>query len=306
MKALPSVTIGICVRNCVSTIREAIESIIVQEYPHNLMEVIFVDDGSIDDTLAIIKKYAIKMDMKVRIFHHKWKGLGFSRNIVVNSATGKYIVWVDGDTMLSKNYIKELVELMEKNPKIAIAKGIQGLIYTKSLAAFLENILHTTYDFEEKNGTLKRFPGTGGSIYRLEAIRNIGGFDNNLQGVGEDQDVAYRIASSGWSIKKAHVLYYERHRPSWKALWDEYFWWGSGMSDVYRKHSNLIHPYKMLPLLGFLAGIIYSIKAYKIIKKKIVFLLPFHFIYKSTAWCLGFLNEFLKNRKMKPRKSMAT
>jgi biofilm PGA synthesis N-glycosyltransferase PgaC len=293
-KNLPLVTIGVCVRNAASTIREAIESIIAQDYPHELMEVIFVDDGSKDETLSIVKRYAAKMDMRVKIFHHEWRGLGYSRNIVVKNASGKYIIWVDGDMLLSKDFVKKLVRFMEKNPRVAIAKGAHGLLYTKSLVAFLENILFMIYDFEEKDGVLRRLPGTGSSIYRLETTKKVGGFDCNLQGVGEDQDIAYRIMLSGWLIKKVHAIFYERHRQTWMALWDEYYWWGEGMSDVLRRHPNLIDLYKMLPLAGFLTGVIYSVKAYKIIKKKVVFLLPFHFTFKFTAWCLGFLNKSMK------------
>lgn len=94
-------------RNGASTLREAIESVMAQDYPHELMEVIFVDDGSTDDTLSIIKDYASKMDMKVKIFHHKWKGLGYSRNVILKNSSCKYIVWVDGDIVIPPNYVKK-------------------------------------------------------------------------------------------------------------------------------------------------------------------------------------------------------
>jgi len=46
----PIATIGVCVRNCEATIKEVINSIINQDFPHELMEVIIVDDGSEDRT----------------------------------------------------------------------------------------------------------------------------------------------------------------------------------------------------------------------------------------------------------------
>ena len=66
------------------------------------MEVIFVDDGSEDETLSIINSYVPRMDVKVKVFHHGWKGLGLSRNVVVDSASGDYIIWVDGDMILPR------------------------------------------------------------------------------------------------------------------------------------------------------------------------------------------------------------
>ena len=85
----PKVTVGICVRNGASAIGEVIESVMAQGYPHELIEVIFVDDGSTDNTLSLINNYAAKMDMKVKVFHHQWKGLGASRNVVVNNPERK-------------------------------------------------------------------------------------------------------------------------------------------------------------------------------------------------------------------------
>ena len=81
----PKVTIGICVKNCEATIKEAIDSVIDQDFPHELMEVIFADDDSTDETLSIIESYGPNMDMQAKVFHHEWKGLGVTRDIVVNN-----------------------------------------------------------------------------------------------------------------------------------------------------------------------------------------------------------------------------
>jgi len=119
----PKVTVGVCVRNCEGFVEEVIESIMNQDFPHELMEVIFVDDGSEDETLSIIKGHIPKMDMKVKVFHHEWKGLGYSRNVVVDNATGDFILWVDGDMVLSRDFVSGLVRFMEQNAKVGIAKG---------------------------------------------------------------------------------------------------------------------------------------------------------------------------------------
>jgi len=86
----PNVSIGVCVKNCEDFIEDAIDSIMKQDYPHRLMEVIFVDDGSEDDTLSIIRKCVSQIDIPVKIFHTSWKGLGHARNLVVSNAQGKF------------------------------------------------------------------------------------------------------------------------------------------------------------------------------------------------------------------------
>jgi len=121
------VTIGVCVRNSASTIREAIESIISQDFPHELIEIIFVDDESEDNTLSVIQEYVSRINILAKVFKSSWKGLGHARQIVVGNAEGEYIVWVDGDIVLSKDFIRKQVEFMEQYPKVGIAKGKQSL-----------------------------------------------------------------------------------------------------------------------------------------------------------------------------------
>jgi glycosyltransferase involved in cell wall biosynthesis len=288
----PIVTVGVCVKNGAATLREAIESIISQTYPHELMEVIFVDDGSEDETPLIIDEYASKMDMNVKIFRHEWKGLGFSRNVVVKNASGKYIVWVDGDMILPKDFVRKHVEFMEKNPEVGIGKAKYGFLDENSLVAFLENLPFMVHDSKDIPLDLK-LPGTGGAIFRVEAIHKIGGFDEHLDGVGEDQDIAYRIKADGWQIRRTNVYFYERRVKSWRDLWRKYFWYGYGNYRLYRKNRRIISPTRMNPVAGFLAGCLYIPESYRLMRKKTVFLLPLHFTFKMVAWFIGFSKSYI-------------
>ena len=290
------VTVGVCVRNGATTIRESIESIIYQDYPHELMEVIFVDDGSEDETLSIIRSYVLKMDMYVKVFHQEWKGLGPSRNVVVNNASGEYIVWVDADMILPKDHVRKQVEFMEKNPKMGIGKARHGVLPGQNLVATLENIPSIVCD-SRVEAPISKLPGTGGSIYRIDAVRQVGGFDNRLFSVGEDQDVAYRIMCANWLIKISDAYFFERREESWNTLWRKYLWYGYGNYFLYQKNKKIFRLYKMIPPSGFLAGISYSFSAYRITGLKVVFLVPLQFVFKSAAWCLGFFLGHLDSKK---------
>jgi len=286
----PKVTIGVCVRNCSATIHQTIESIISQDYPHELMEVIFVDDGSEDETLSIIKRYAKTIDMKVKIFHHEWKGLGVSRNVVVDNAEGKYIIWVDGDMILPPDHVRKQIEFMENNPKVGIAKARRGMLPGANIIEVLENTPFMILDL--KNEPLEsKLPGTGGSIYRVDAIRQVGGFDEKLRGTGEDQDLAYRIKTSGWNIKRSPTIFYERRNNTWSTVWKKWIWYGFGDYDLYRKNRDILSLFKMNPLAGFMYGLLQLPYAYKLIPCKFVFILPFYVALKMIAWCLGFLRK---------------
>ena len=293
----PMVTIGVCVRNCESTIEDAIKSIMAQDYPHKLIEVIFVDDGSTDRTLTIIKEYAAKMDMKVKIFHHRWRGLGYSRNVVVKNASGKYIIWVDGDMILTKNHVRTQVEFMEAHKEVGVGKGQYALYTTSSLVAYLENI-SAIMGLKNSEVEIAYNPlGTGGSIYRVRALKEVGSFDEAVKGVGEDMDAELRMLRGGWKLCVTSAAFYERRRESWRELWREYFWHGYGGSSIkteIKQSRNIL--YKMFPLFAILASTSQAINAYKKIYEKKVFLLPFHWFFKRTAWLIGFLKGLINGR----------
>jgi len=290
------VTIGVCARNSASTICEAIESIIDQDFPPELLEIVFVDDGSEDDTLAIIQAYVSRMDIAARVFHTEWQGLGPARNIVVNNTRGKYIIWVDGDMILPADHVRKQVEFMELNPKVGIAKAKYGRTAKDGTVAALENAPFMVYD-TKLDAVNSKLPGTGGAIFRLEALRQVGGFDSGLKGTGEDQDVAYRIRAAGWVLDRSPAVFFERRVRTWKSLWAKYFWYGYGDHDLYCKNRGIFSPSRMNPLAGFVAGALQIPDAYRITSCKSVLLLPFHFAFKMMAWCAGFSKARLDSRQ---------
>lgn len=293
---LPLVTIGVCVRNGELTLRDAIIGIINQDYSHRLMEVIFVDDGSEDNTPLIIQRYISRMDMHVKVFRTQWKGLGSARNIVVENAKGKHIVWVDADMRLPSNHVRKQVNFMEKNPRAGIAKAKHG-IGSISLVAFLEDVPFMVRDSSEI--TDLKLPGTGGSVYRVLAVRQVGGFDVRLRGAGEDQDVAYRIKKAGWLITRSTAVFYEARVQTWKKLWNKYLWYGYSNYDLYNKNRKIFSLCRMNPIASFIAGVLYAFNGYRLTKRKCAILLPFHFTLKMVAWFFGFtkahVNYLLKN-----------
>jgi glycosyltransferase involved in cell wall biosynthesis len=261
------------------------------------MEVIFVDDGSEDGTLQIILNYVSKMDIKAKVFQSKWQGLGAARNLIVDNAQGDYIVWVDSDEILSKEYVRKQVEFMEQNPNVGICGGMVKII-SSNLILNLELIprIVDNVSFGKPRSFIwktERLPGTGGSIFRVKAIRQVKGFNEQISGVGEDQDIALRIKKANWLIRFNDAKFYETHgeMATLKDLWKKYLWYGYGSHKLYRKNTQLFIFPRMSPIAGFIAGFFYSLIAYKLLNQKMVFLLPLHFGFKMIAWTLGFIKS---------------
>lgn len=301
----PKVTIGLCVRNCEDLICEALNSILEQEYPHQLMELIFVDDGSEDATLSVIKQKTSKIDISTKVLHTSWKGLGNARNMVIDNAAGDYILWVDGDMTLSKNFVNSLVEFMEKHPKMGIVKGKKSLALGGNLLSSLEKYSRAAtqmVNYQSKKARSKTL-GTGGAIYRVDAVKQVAGFDENLRGYGEDWDLEIRIRDAGWSLCAISVEFsdYERYPLTWNELWRRY--WLRGYYSHYFLHKNtgLLKPARMLPIVAFITGLLYARKLFRITKQKLVFLLPLEHFFKMSAWYVGFTESHLNSYQ--PRSS---
>jgi len=293
------VDIGICVKNAETTIKEAIERVMEQDFPHECMELIVVDGCSRDKTLSIVKDCLDTIDMKSKVFREN-KGLGHARQIVVDNASGDYIVWVDGDMVLSKDFVRKQVEFMDENPDVGIAKGKYEMRSGPNLLATLEIYSRAAAklaDYSREKARSKSL-GTSGCIYRVKAIRQAGGFDKNIKGYGEDWDAEYRTRLAGWSLCTCQVPYqdYERLGLTWKELWRRYWKRGYDMHDVLEKHKGVIKVYAMLPPLAFLAGLFNSFSVYRLTRKKIVFLLPFFYALKMVYWWFGFIRRRLESQ----------
>jgi len=289
------VTIGLCVRNTEATIEQAIDSILSQDFPRDNVELIVVDGFSEDRTLEIIKSKLNGSGIKSRIFREN-KGLGYARQLVVDNARGKYIIWVDGDMILPKNFVRKQVSFMERNPKVGIAKGKYGILKEQNLVALLEDVEFAISFRCEGKADLPSL-GASGCIYRVKAVRQVGGFDPNMRGVGEDQDVEQRIKSAGWSLQVSSAIFYEKRRDTWKSLWNEYFWHGNGAARLFKKNRKALNIYKMLPPVALFTELLRVPPAYRLTRNRVAFLLPFHYLYKRIAWILGFVKGRFFNVK---------
>jgi glycosyltransferase involved in cell wall biosynthesis len=296
----PNVTIGVCARNNASTIREAIDSIITQDFPQELVELIVVDGDSRDKTLSIVKEILVNSAIRSKTFKENM-GLGYARQIVIDNAAGRYVIWVDGDMIIPTSYLRDLVNFMEEHPEVGIAKGKQALEPGENLLATLEAYSRAAgkmVDYGSKKAFLKAL-GTSGSIYRTEAIIQVGGFDKDLKGYCEDWDIEIRVRAAGYSLLAidAEYLDYERHKLAWSGLWSRY--WRRGYDTHYFLHKKrgLIKHYRMFPPAAFLAGLLHASKLFKITRKKAVFLLPLQYVFKMTAWYIGFINSHLDSHR---------
>ena len=101
------VSIIVPIYNVEAYLRQCVDSLLEQDC--NNLEIILVDDGSVDLSGAICDEYA-KDYSYVRVFHKKNGGLGSARNYGLRYATGKYILFIDSDDYLKKNSLGSVIQ----------------------------------------------------------------------------------------------------------------------------------------------------------------------------------------------------
>lgn len=102
------ISVIVTVYNNQQYLTRCLQSIITQTY-HNL-EIILVDDGSTDGSLAICEKYRQK-DSRIRLLYQTNQGVAVARNRGLDAATGDYLCFVDDDDFVDKDYCRHLLEM---------------------------------------------------------------------------------------------------------------------------------------------------------------------------------------------------
>lgn len=106
MKDLGLVSVIVPIYNIEKYIERCIVSLISQTYSN--IEIILVNDGSVDTSAEICKKYT-EIDKRVLLYNKKNGGLSDARNYGMSVSRGEYFVFVDGDDYVSRRYIEKLL-----------------------------------------------------------------------------------------------------------------------------------------------------------------------------------------------------
>lgn len=114
------ISIVTTVFNIEKFIKRCMDSLVSQTY--NDIEIIVVNDCSTDSSMDIIKSYT---DERIRIIEHERNmGAGWARRHGIEAATGEYVITIDGDDWISKDFIEKLAKNAEETGADIISGGI--------------------------------------------------------------------------------------------------------------------------------------------------------------------------------------
>ncbi len=190
------VTLVIPGRNAAGTIGACLNSVTPLLGRDGLTEVIFVDDGSRDDTREIVAKYP------VRCVAGPGRGPGAARNLGWRAAGTELVWFVDSDCVAEPDALARLVPYFDRL-KLGGVSGSYGNMRPDSLLATL---IHE--EIIERHRWMRRamehrgridFLATFNVLYRRAALEEVGGFDERFL-KGQDAELSWRVMAAGYDL----------------------------------------------------------------------------------------------------------
>jgi len=185
------VTVAIPCYNGSRYIGAVIESVLGQSRPAD--EVLVVDDGSTDGSVEIISRYPVGL-----ICHKSNQGVAAARNSAIEAATGDVILFIDADAVADANLLAVLLSGYNA-PEIGGVGGQGVEVNVRSLADRWRR-KHAIQSHGEKPRDVEFLFGLCMS-FRVDALREIGGFNPAFRTNAEDMDVSFRLKRAGYRLR---------------------------------------------------------------------------------------------------------
>jgi glycosyltransferase involved in cell wall biosynthesis len=211
-----TVSVVMPVYNEEAYIEKCIESLLMQDYPTEKMEWIFVDGCSKDRTVDILKGYQVKYPQLIQVLHNPHKIVPYAMNIGIAAAQGIYIVRLDAHADYATDYISKCIHYLETTD----AENVGGLAETKAIG-FMGNAIAKMLSSKFGVGNSQfRTNGKSGYVdtvpfgaFPREVFSKYGGYDERLVR-NQDNEMNFRIRKNGGKIYLAediHFSYYCRN-----------------------------------------------------------------------------------------------
>jgi glycosyltransferase involved in cell wall biosynthesis len=199
----PRVSVVVCAYNAGRTLEQCLRSLRELDYPD--YEVIVVDDGSTDDTRAIIARFP-----EWRAIHQENAGLSVARNVGLDAATGDIVAYTDADCFADPHWLTHLVHQLERSGAAAVG-GPNLTPEDGWLAACVAASPGQPTHVLECDQVAEHIPGCN-MAFRREALLAINGFDPLYRQAGDDVDVCWRLQQAGLWITFAPGAFVWHHR----------------------------------------------------------------------------------------------
>ena len=226
---------------------QTIQSLLLQDYQN--MQVVFVDDGSTDNTFKIVKD-AFKANDKVKVFTKSNGGKASALNVGIEKAGGEFVVCIDADTQLKPDAVSLLIKKFfnagahtKINPEVGAVAGNVKVGNERNMITKWQSIEYiTSQNFDRRAfaylDCITVIPGAIGA-FRKEAVIKAGGFTSDT--LAEDCDLTMRLHRNGYIIRNCNeAISYTEAPETMRQFMKQRFRWSFGVMQCFWKHRDAV------------------------------------------------------------------
>jgi biofilm PGA synthesis N-glycosyltransferase PgaC len=229
---VPAYNEGIVLENC-------LRSLMATDYRR--LEVIVVDDGSTDDTWAVMQRMGREFPT-IRMLTQENAGKGAALNHGASVASGRFFVFVDADSVFQADTVQRMLEAFD-DPRVGAVCGDDRPVNLNRIQTRLLTVIsHIGTGLVRRSLSLLRcLPIVSGNsgAFRREVFEEIGGFDTDT--VGEDLELTWRVHRAGHRVNFAPRALVHAESPSTiLGLWKQRVRWARGLLQTTVRHQRMI------------------------------------------------------------------
>src|SRR5579862_2068352 len=235
----PKVTVLVPAYNEASVIRSTISSALASDYTK--LEILVVDDGSVDGTNEIVREEAAR-DPRVVLITQPNRGKPAALNHGLAAASGEVVVTIDADTSVNSDAVSKLVRHFADPKVAAVAGNVKVMNRNKWLTRWQALEYITSQNLEKRAFDLLNcipvVPGAVGA-WRTDLLRSHGGFSRDT--VAEDTDLTLTLRRHAWKILyDEDAIGYTEVPETVEALIKQRFRWTFGTIQAVWKHRDTL------------------------------------------------------------------
>lgn len=253
MSAYPKATIIVPTYNRSHFIEKSFSALVNQNYPKDRLEIIAIDDGSIDRTPEILRRFQSEYPY-FRYFTQPNRGPATARNLGLRHARGEIILFIDDDCIADENWALELARAYQSAEVAGIAGRIVYVPPADNLANRIAAHANGNGQAVGPDGEVAFFV-TANASFKRGVLEQMGGFDETFpHAVHEDVDLSRRVKQAGWKLQycdRAVVHHY--HHYTIKGNLKKWYQLGNALALYHLKHALATPVWSAVPvsLLAF-------------------------------------------------------
>jgi cellulose synthase/poly-beta-1,6-N-acetylglucosamine synthase-like glycosyltransferase/peptidoglycan/xylan/chitin deacetylase (PgdA/CDA1 family) len=237
-----------------------INSLLSQNYPK--LEVIFVDDGSKDQTFETVNEH-FRQNPKVHAFSKVNGGKASALNFGIEKSNGDFVVCIDADTQLKSDAVSLLMQKFDSENVAAVAGNVKVGNEVNMITIWQSIEYITSQNFDRRAFDLLNcitvVPGAIGA-FKKEAIISAGGFTTDT--LAEDCDLTMRLLRQDYVVRNCTAaISYTEAPETFKQFLKQRFRWSFGVMQCFWKHRDTIFnsKYKNFGMIAMPNILIYQI-----------------------------------------------